>query len=281
MTTFRFALLLACVQSTPITAARDSPSCVESRSELATALALASSLETQLDEARRNVVAKGLQVRSCALMGNTTAGFPEGAPERYVRGSGEASASNVSEASGAQVGRVSGASHSDRRKGMDGPRDKNALHCFRANSSLGDSSCNCFGPRSQIVGSKAAPVTVVVGNWLGATVDAWILKLLIEEQLGWPTELIHWDDLFAEGPGVWGALKSGDILLYPEVRPTNCSETVGSAHRGHSRSQRACSMLPRFGIRKKVSSTTSMSSPAPRHAAVLKKGPSLTNKMVL
>jgi hypothetical protein len=60
-----------------------------------------------------------------------------------------------------------------------------------------------FGPRSQIVGSEskaAVTVRVVVGNWpgLGATVDACILKLLIEEQLGWPTELIPNAGLFAE-----------------------------------------------------------------------------------
>jgi hypothetical protein len=269
MTTFRFALLLACVRSTLITAARDSPSCVESRAELATAVALASSLETRLEEARQNVVAKGLQVRYCALGDNMTADFPEGAPQRYARGSGEAIASNAAEAGGAQVGHVSDASPF--RSGMDEPRDIRAMHCFRANSSLGDSSCNCFGqPRPQTSDSKA-PVTIVVGNWLGATVDAWMLKLLIEEQLGWPTEMIPDANLYAEEGlgGVWGALKSGYAMMHPEVRPSivaSRSVSMG-ASRGLMRAT-VHAKLPRFGIRKNVASTTNTSSPAPRYAAI-------------
>jgi hypothetical protein len=74
MARFQFAVLIAaCVQSTLITADRDSPSCVESRAEFDAALALVSSLETQIEQARQNVVAKGLQVRSCAFEDNTNA----------------------------------------------------------------------------------------------------------------------------------------------------------------------------------------------------------------
>ncbi len=121
------------------------------------------------------------------------------------------------DATGAHVVRNSRVSPLHRRKGVEEPSNEQVLHCFRANSSFGDSSCNCFGlPRPQTTDFKAA-VTIVVGGWLGATVDAWILKLLIEEQLGRPTELIPDSDLFAEGQGVWGALKSGYAMMYPEV----------------------------------------------------------------
>ena len=73
MATLQFVLLITCAQSTIIRAA---PVCAESRAELATALELVSSLEAQLEEARQNVVAKGLQVRSCAMGHNTMA--PQG-----------------------------------------------------------------------------------------------------------------------------------------------------------------------------------------------------------
>jgi hypothetical protein len=152
-----------------------------------------------------------------ALLSAIPLGVLGDAAKRYP--SGEAYAT----ATGSQVGRISGASHSHRRKGVEDPRDTNAVRCFRANSSLGDSSCNCFGQplRQQTTDSEAAVITIVVGGWLGAAVDAWILKLLIEEQLGWPTELIPDSDLFAEeGLGVWGALKSGYAMMYPEVRPS-------------------------------------------------------------
>jgi hypothetical protein len=153
-----------------------------------------------------------------ALLSAIPLGVLGDATKRYP--SGEAYAT----ATGSQVGRISGASHSHRRKGVEDPRDTNAVRCFRANSSLGDSSCNCFGQplRQQTTDSEAAVITIVVGGWLGAAVDAWILKLLIEEQLGWPTELIPDSDLFAEeGLGVWGALKSGYAMMYPEVRPSS------------------------------------------------------------
>ena len=107
----------------------------------------------------------------------------------------------------------------DRRKAKEELRDKYATHCYGANTSFNDPSCNCFGkPRPKTVDSLAA-VVVVVGGWLGGAVDAWLLKLLIEEQLGRPTELIPDADLFAKEGGVWGALKSGRAMMYPEVNP--------------------------------------------------------------
>ena len=70
MATFQLVLLLSCVQST---FTRADSSCVEPRAELRTALALVSSLEAQLEDARQNVVAKDLQVHSCELGDVTTA----------------------------------------------------------------------------------------------------------------------------------------------------------------------------------------------------------------
>jgi hypothetical protein len=105
-----------------------------------------------------------------------------------------------------------------RRQGEEEP-EKYTEHCYRANSAFTDPSCNCFGqPRPQATVSQAV-VTVVVGGWLSASVDAWLLKLLIEEQLGTPTELIPDAALFAafNTSGVWRALKSGYAMMYPEV----------------------------------------------------------------
>ena len=69
-------ILLACVQSTLVTAATTS-SCVEPRAQLATAVALVTSLETQLEAARRNVVAKELEARRCESGTNTLRLVPE------------------------------------------------------------------------------------------------------------------------------------------------------------------------------------------------------------
>ena len=77
MPTSRVILLVACVQSTLVTAATNTSSCVEPRAQLATAVALVTSLETQLEAARRNVVAKELEARHCETGTNTLRLVPE------------------------------------------------------------------------------------------------------------------------------------------------------------------------------------------------------------
>ena len=75
MPTLRTVLLIACVQSTLVIAATNAASCVEPRAQLATAVALVSSLETQLEAARQNVGVKELEARHCEL-GTNTARLP-------------------------------------------------------------------------------------------------------------------------------------------------------------------------------------------------------------
>ena len=77
MPTLRTVLLVACLQSTLVIAATNPASCVEPRAQLATAVALVTSLETQLEAARRNVVAKELEARHCESGTNTLRLVPE------------------------------------------------------------------------------------------------------------------------------------------------------------------------------------------------------------
>jgi hypothetical protein len=178
------------------------------------------------------------------------------------------------EPSGARSGTKLGANRTHRRTASVEPRDKYAEHCYRANSS-NDPSCNCFGqPRPQTTGFQAV-VTIVLGDWLGAYVDAWLLKLLIEERLGRPAELIPDSDLFVDGAeGVWKALKSGRAMMYPEVNRARVCSPTGREVVPRQFLAATCSvvvpwrgdsiLLLRFGCRKKARPTALMWGPTLR-----------------
>ena len=56
-----------------------------------------------------------------------------------------------------------------------------------------------------------------MGSWLASALDAWVLKIMIEEDLEYPTELIF--DLSLGGlVEVYTALATGVAHIYPEVR---------------------------------------------------------------
>ena len=60
-------------------------------------------------------------------------------------------------------------------------------------------------------------ITIIVGSWLASALDAWVLKIMIEEDLEYPTELIF--DLSLGGlVEVYTALATGVAHIYPEVR---------------------------------------------------------------
>lgn len=78
-------LLVACAQLTTTAAAAPPISCIHSRTQLASVSAAVASLEAQLDEARRRMIAKELEVRQCEL-NLTTTSQRSGEPRPAQRG---------------------------------------------------------------------------------------------------------------------------------------------------------------------------------------------------
>jgi hypothetical protein len=142
-----------------------------------------------------------------------------------------------------------------------------AVHCWGARSAFSDPSCNCLGEAPHPKLASRRTITIVVGSWyvykprpsaclrsppfrthrakykqlgtrldgvprLAAAADAFLLKIAIEERLGYPVQLVS--DGLLDGVGsalnlsgttsVYSALASGDADIYPEARrPTHLS----------------------------------------------------------
>jgi hypothetical protein len=108
------------------------------------------------------------------------------------------------------------------------------------------------------------PWQVVVGQWIAGAIDAFLLKIMLEEDLGFPVRLVLDDDpaltreccspspgtCTKDGvpmkpaamsefcvPAVWEALKAGVAQLYPEVaaplwlRHATCKRTTYNTRR--------------------------------------------------
>ena len=126
-----------------------------------------------------------------------------------------------------------------------------AVHCWSPNSTFTDPSCNCLGEAAHPKLGSRPTIRIIVGSWygppsqllgsrsmgwlwdsflatvtrLGAAVDAFMLKIVIEGRLGWPVHLIS--DGLLEGiesslnlsgvATVFQALASGEAHIYPEV----------------------------------------------------------------
>jgi hypothetical protein len=102
--------------------------------------------------------------------------------------------------------------------------ERRSIGCYAANSTVVFDACNCFGvPRHPLYETRPV-VVVVVGSWLGAEIDAWLIKTIVEEVLGFPTELVSdglsdVSSLNLTGPeGVWNAMANAVVHMYPEVR---------------------------------------------------------------
>ena len=60
---------------------------------------------------------------------------------------------------------------------------------------------------------------MVSGTWATATISAFLLKVVLEEKIGFPTLLISdYDDMFNDTESVIEGLARGDAHVYPEVR---------------------------------------------------------------
>ncbi len=95
---------------------------------------------------------------------------------------------------------------------------EHAVSCFPNGSAFVTPSCNCLG-KQKPAGLESRPVvTIVAPSWLGGAVDAWLLKILIEEVLGWPVALISdLDSRFDSVPSIYQAMADGDVHIWPEA----------------------------------------------------------------
>ena len=95
------------------------------------------------------------------------------------------------------------------------PDSKN---CYNA------TSCNCLAVgghdhlRLRKMFSRPT-IRIIVGGWAAAALDAFLLKIVIEEILEYPVQLIDDVELLARFGelGIFEALSRGDAHIYPEV----------------------------------------------------------------
>ena len=96
------------------------------------------------------------------------------------------------------------------------------MQCYDINSSFTKAACNCFGqPMLDGIRTEWPIIRVLVSSWPGAAVNAFLLKIVIEEKLGFPVLLIpDYDPVLGEFQSVIDGLEaSNDVLdLHPEVR---------------------------------------------------------------
>ena len=92
------------------------------------------------------------------------------------------------------------------------------MSCFRNGSSFDVPTCNCLGGQKPAGLDSRPIVTIVAPSWLGGAVDAWLLKILVEESLGWPVALVSdLDSRFDGVPSIYQAMVHGDVHIYPEA----------------------------------------------------------------
>ena len=121
--------------------------------------------------------------------------------------------------------------------------------CYGARSAFTDPSCNCFG-EEEPSGSYSKPtVAIVAGEWKAGTIDAFVLKTIIEEKIGHPTILVTdaamnkssapswWSEAdikdYNGADSVWPALEKGECTharTHARTRRQAVSRTVGQTH---------------------------------------------------
>ena len=104
------------------------------------------------------------------------------------------------------------------------------MPCFPAGSSFNLPACNCLGKQKPSGLDLRPNITVVVPSWLGGAFDAWLLKMLIEEELGWPVILISDSNSRFDGvPSIYQAMADGDVHIYPEASALRHSTSSSGA----------------------------------------------------
>jgi hypothetical protein len=99
-------------------------------------------------------------------------------------------------------------------------------------------------------------VKVVSGTWATASLSAFLLKVVLEEKLGFPTLLISdYDDMFNDTESVIEGLARGDAHLYPEVRSGCMPQVLRPLLLLSDRHVRGLAFAGRFGFLKRGKSS--------------------------
>jgi hypothetical protein len=60
-----------------------------------------------------------------------------------------------------------------------------AVYCYHTNTSFNNPACNCFGePMPDAMRTTRPTIRILVSSWPAATIDAFLLKIIIEERFG-------------------------------------------------------------------------------------------------
>ena len=142
------------------------------------------------------------------------------------------------------------------------------VDCFEPGSSFAKPECNCFGGVKDAEFDSRPTVKVVSGTWATATISAFLLKVVLEEKIGFPTLLISdYDDMFNDTESVIEGLARGDAHLYPEVWWPICMVAAASsvlpvrrecfdAHALVRKARSRSRIAGRFGVLKRARSSS-------------------------
>jgi hypothetical protein len=90
--------------------------------------------------------------------------------------------------------------------------------CATAGSAFEQSrpECNCLGePKHTMLERRPGVINIGMGDWLGSVVDAQLLKIIIEEGMGFPAAIVS--DVYDNTTVFWAAMSSGEVHPFPEV----------------------------------------------------------------
>ncbi len=86
--------------------------------------------------------------------------------------------------------------------------------CTAAGSAFDLPPCNCLGAAKPAAFDDRPVISIVLGDFLSAAVDARLLKTVVEEILGFPARLVSYA---GDYHSTWAALASGEAHIWPEV----------------------------------------------------------------
>ena len=137
-----------------------------------------SELQLQLDEARRKMEESQLGLTACERVAASTA-----SPSSSIHASSDPSKASKTRA------------RPSRRGGDEEDEEAHnwhyAVQCHGVNSSNTDLSCNCLGlPMAEEFDSRPT-IKIIVASWTAAAIDAFLLKIVLEEYMGYPVKLVE------------------------------------------------------------------------------------------